>query len=146
MKPTDMAPAPVPTVQYWQRLTGIFILLVLGAHYAGENIWPTEPLQRRWLGIGLLVATGVAVASMAMALRALHQRPGAFVQGVLGGTLLRLLAGVLGTVGVALVAKTYLVAFVGGFFAGYFVFTGFEVWTMLHILRRLSKTPPAAEK
>jgi hypothetical protein len=126
---------------YWVKMMALFTVMMLLTTSTGSFVWPDEPLHRRYLGIGVIVASLVAAASMALALRSLRQRPGAFVQGILGGTLLRLFVGVVGVVVVALSAKAYLVAFVAGFFAGYFVFTAFEVWALLHILRRVSKTP-----
>lgn len=131
----------MPTWPYWTRFTGLFTVVMLLTTNAGWYIWPAELLQRRYLGIGVIMASVVASASLWLALRALRERPGAFVQGILGGTLLRLFVGVLGVVIVALTAKAQLVAFVAGFFAGYFVFTAFEVWALLHILRRDSKNP-----
>jgi hypothetical protein len=130
-----------PTWRYWTGFMGLFIVMMLLTTQVGSTVWPDEPLQRRYLGTGVIVASLVAAASMWLAVRALSERPGAFVQGILGGTLLRLFVGVVGVVIVALVAKAYLIAFVAGFFGGYFVFTAFEVWALLHILRRVSKTP-----
>jgi hypothetical protein len=130
-----------PTWRYWTGFMGLFTVAMLTNTNVGLLVWADEPLQRRYLGIGVIVASLVAAASLWLALRALRERPGAFVQGILGGTLLRLFVGVVGVVVVALSAKAYLVAFVAGFFAGYFVFTAFEVWALLHILRRDSKNP-----
>lgn len=141
-KPAPMSAGPLPpTGRYWGGLVGLFILLMLGAHHGGPLVWPGEALAWRWLGIGVIVASVTAAVALALALRALQRRPAAFVQGVLGGTMLRLVVGIVGVVGVALGARAGLVPFVVGFFAGYFVLTGFEVWALLHILRRLSKTP-----
>ena len=134
-------PQVLPTWPYWTRFMGLFTVVMLITTNVGLRVWADEPLQRRYLGIGVILASVVAAASMWLALRALRERPGAFVQGILGGTLLRLFVGVLGVVIVALTAKAQLVAFVAGFFAGYFVFTAFEVWALLHILRRDSKNP-----
>lgn len=82
--------------RYWTGFMGLFTIAMLITTNIGLFAWPGEPLQRRYLGIGVIVASLVAAASMALALRSLRQRPGAFVQGILGGTLLRLFVGVLG--------------------------------------------------
>ena len=87
---------------------------------------------------GVLVVFVMTLAVYRFAFKSLEENIRRFNTAVMGGMMLKMLGGIVSVVVCGVFFKAHLIPYVVGFFTGYFILTGFEVYGLMRKLRAVS--------
>ena len=109
------------------------VLLSLIAFLLGESVYPAGAMPFIIGGIGLAAVT--TAASYAIVYRGLKIRIQQFTAYIMGGMMIKMFLGIISISVIALNFKDITTHYVLTYFLCYFIFTGFEVVTLMTNLR-----------
>lgn len=109
------------------------VLLSLIAFLLGESVYPAGAMPFIIGGIGLAAVT--TAASYAIVYRGLKIRIQQFTAYIMGGMMIKMFLGIISISVIALKFKDITTHYVLTYFLCYFIFTGFEVVTLMTNLR-----------
>ena len=108
------------------------LLFLLGV---GIVNWWLPQLSLQAVGIAILISYLSGLAAYALAYTGLEKKTTGFLAFLMSGMFLRMLVGLVAIIIVSLKFRPVLIEFVVSFFVTYFIFTAFEVYSLMRKLR-----------
>jgi hypothetical protein len=128
----------VPIRKFTLYQLAIALLLLAASWYPADTFLPPGSLTFIYIAVGLSALSGIL--AYAIVYNGLQKSIRMFTSYIIGSMLAKMMIGLASITLIALKFKGFATVYVLTYFFCYFIFTSFEVYTLMRNLRPISKT------